>query len=740
MKALQVAILSFFMISVILGAVGTAIALPRLQKAQAMVPNLPDIMADLNTRPSLIFSADGTQLYSELSEYRTFVPRQEIPERVVMATLAAEDKRFFQHQGVDPWAIARIVFVGLRDREASQGGSTLSMQLSKKLFTSNERSIERKLDDMALAIMMERMKTKDQIIELYLNYNFYGKGAYGVAAAANIYFGKDLNELTIAEAALLARIVRRPSDQNPIDNPKVAVENRNIVLGIMREEKMITDEDYRKAINEPLKLRKDPPSPRKSPKKAGHFVDYVLSYLKTQHPEIDFSRGGYRVETTLNYKVQQQSEQILRSAVYRYRGARVNTGAFLCLDMDGRVIAMVGGMSYEDSQFNRTTQGLRQPGSSFKPFVYAAAFEYGALSPYGEVNNGQFLITTGSRRRNIEGGGSLGFVSVRSAMAQSYNRAAMWAQRNAGTENVVNMAKVSFGFRSEMRPVPTLALGANEVTMMEMAEAYTVFQSGGDRVKPNPILRVIGPDGSAIKLFEPQRVRNVVSSNTANGIDRLLRATVTDGTGKFASYVTNARGKTGTTSDHKDAWFCGYTARFVGVMWLGREGVRNGRPVSLPMSGVYGGQYSAPLWAKLMSNIQKSLGEPQWSNRRGDSDGTSVTITDQPADEPSVVPPPIDEPLPEDGGPVGGSGQGSSTGPGEGTGGGVRVYPPEGDGGNVPSGGTTGTSVPEDDIVYVEVCADTGQKATIYCPERVKRPFKKGTEPRKPCPVHGPGR
>lgn len=688
---------------------GTFYGIQRLEAAAAVVPNLPDIMSDIIKRPSQIVSADGVVLFTVAAEYRDPVRRDQIPQRVVNATLAAEDVRFFQHAGVDPFALGRVAYLTLREGGTTQGGSTLTMQLAKRVYTSPQKSIDRKVQDMALATMMERMLTKDQILELYLNQIFYGSGAYGVGAAADVYFGKKLDDLTIAEAALLARCVRRPSHENPFVNPEKAISNRNVVLGLMRSEGMISEAEYKSAKNEKLTLRKERPTTVSGVKVSPYFVDYILHQIRTEMPEIELSSGGYRVQTTLNYKMQMAAQTEVKETLRRKAGADVNTAGCLVLDADGGLLVMVGGADYNRNQFNVVWQGKRQPGSAFKPFVYATAFEYGALSPRGSVRNDPYYYKWSRPRRKVQGGGSGGSVGVVGAIASSNNTAAVWASEAVGRENVVNLCRTAFGMQSKLLPVESMALGSNEVTMLEMAEGYSVFQQHGDRLTPFAIRRIYGPDGLTIKRFEANRVRRVISADTADDMDACLRAVVTRGTATAAGRVKNARGKTGTTSSHKDAWFCGYTDKFICIVWIANEKKgADGRWAALPMRGVFGGKVSAPLWADIMVEVQNIAGEEARSFKNGFS-GPAISLP-KPKDETTddVVPetPPEDiDPGVVDSPPV--------------------IVPPD-------PGETGGQN-----LVYVEVCADSGQRASVYCPERGKRPFVAGTEPGGSCKVHG---
>lgn len=708
---------------------GSVYAAEKLTEASKIVPNISNVMREMTSQPSEILAADGSLLFRVQAKNRQAVRRIEVPNQVVNAILAAEDKRFYRHPGVDLWAVGRAIAFGGREG----GGSTLTMQLAKRVYTSPVQSIERKLQDMALAIMMERLLTKDQVLELYLNEVFFGEGAYGIAAAADVYFGKELKDLTIAEAALLARVVRRPSDQNPVANPRRAVANRNVVLGIMREENMITESEYREALNEPLKLRSSRAERLASEKRHPFFVDYVLHELK--EAGIDITSGGYRVVTTLDVKAQEIAEKGVRDGLRQFRRRGVNQMSFVCADSTGRVLAMVGGGNYERSQFNMIWMGQgRQPGSAFKQFVYASGIELGAFGPRSGISTKTVYWNVNGRQRAVRGGANVGSISISRALASSNNTAAVRAIQMVGPSNVSRMARDSFGFRrSNLPATQSLALGSGEVYPIEMLAGLSVFQSGGDRYTAYAIETVQAPDGS-VRSMTPAMARGVIDRRTSEAIDAAMRAVVTGGTGRAAGIVKNARGKTGTTSDYKDAWFVGYTDKLIGVAWLAREEIVNGRAVAVSMRGVMGGEGAAPTWGRIMRDIQRHIGEegraistnmPDGAEREEPVTDPAVdrpveeegsTPTETPTEAPVQEGPPVEDPPAEDP-------------PAE--------NPPANEPPVTPPA-TTGGGGARQEVVYVSVCADSGQRANGYCPETVRRPFVKGNEPRGSCSVHGP--
>ena len=697
----------------------------RLNKASLLIHNLPSIMEQVNSQASTILSSDGETLYSVQGQYRRPVSIENVPQFVINATVAAEDKRFWEHDGVDFKAMTNLAFLTLWERSIPRGGSTLSMQIAKRVYTNPEKTLDRKLDDMALAVMIERNLTKYQILELYLNQVYYGKQAYGIGAAADVYFGKkNLYDLTLGEAAMLARLVRRPSDENPFDNLDVSVKNRNIVLGLMRDENMISKDEYNKALKEKPKLSKERPQTVSGRKLAPYFADEVMREVKEEFPDVDFKAGGYTIETTLNWKLQEYAEKVVADALKSLKGQKVTTAAMFLTDSDGAVLVHIGGGDYDTNQFDVITQGARQPGSAFKPFLYATAFERGLIAPQTMISKAPYYWLDNGKPVMVHNsdGDYTGEASVELAIMKSTNTCAARVMEMTGPGNVVALAKNAFGFKSDLAAVPALALGSTAVSPLEMARAYSVFKNDGDRVEPYFIRKITGPDGQVMKRYGSRIVRSVISKNTANTMDTILYKDARGGTAFRVTNqegVINARGKTGTTNDFRDGWFCGYTSRFLGIAWVGSE-VRKGDGWIYPsMLRVFGGSAAAPFWGKIVRRAQETLGEerlafqPSYSlsTVNVDAGANKGMFEELPPLDPNKIPPIDDQASGRTGPPVG------------------NTSPP------IRNGSGTDTTL---DIVYVEVCADTGLRATAYCPERVKKPFLKGTEPKGTCTLHHP--
>lgn len=721
----------------------------KLRAAQDMMKNLPSVLQAAASRPSVIYTADGKPMFRVSAKNRVPVKITDVPKVVIDATLAAEDKRFYSHNGIDYLGLLRSLVTNVREG-TTQGGSTITMQIVKRVFTSPVKSFDRKLQDMALAVTIEQKMSKNQILQLYLNEVYYGESAFGIRAAADVYFGKPLKRLTLAEAALLARCVRRPSEENPFRNPARALANRDIVLGIMLDEGMISKSQYDEAKAERMVLAARKTTDTARYLRAPYAVRHVIDTLRRDLPEIDLTQGGYRIETTLNSALQSVGEKIVEDVVRRNRANKVTTGAFILMDRDGRILVEVGGRDFSKNQFNVITQGRRQPGSAFKPFVYAAALANGSIRPYDSVSNARFFYTDPStgqtwapKNSNGRYGGA---VSIKTAIAYSYNMPAIRVMEKAGAANVAAMGRSIFGFQSELKPFLSTALGASEVSPLEMAQGYSVFQLKGDRATPFIVRRVIDPNGNVIKEYTPNIARSVLNRDVAEVMDEFLQAVASYGTGSRAGRaVRDARGKTGTTSENKDAWFCGYTNEFVGIGWIANEVKSKGGTQYLKMGpSVYGGKVTIDIWIEVMKRAQEMVESGAFAKYdpnedrlfAGPDSGQNQVLAPRLEPPSESAPDNTERPREEE------------TRPQEGP---VQISPPPGVG--PPSGGGEAAPPPpvinttppktepprqEPQLVGVEVCADTGRRANMYCPETVIRQYERGREPKRSCRAHHP--
>jgi penicillin-binding protein 1A len=532
-----------------------------------------------------VLARDGSVL-AERGGAHDYMPIDMLPRHVVAAVVATEDRRFFEHYGLDPIGLTRAVFANLRAGRVAQGGSTLTQQLAKNLFLSPDRTIARKIEELALALWLEIRLSKSDILELYLNRVYFGGGAYGIEAASQRYFDKSARELTIAEAAVIAGLLKAPSKYSPTASPTAALTRARVVLANMVDAGLISKEDERKAALEKVTFAE-----RKAPKDTSgieYAMDFVLEHLP---PLVGSGHAEVIVETTLDAALQKRANEIVTSSLDRQGAALgASQAAVVVLDIDGGIRAMIGGRNYSESQFNRAVKARRQPGSAFKPFVYLAALEAG-MSP-DTITYDLPLSIDGWAPRN-DNGMYVGEITLRQALARSVNTVAVRLNQMVGPGRTIAVAK-RLGITSELREGPSLALGTSEVGLLEMTGAYSVFSNGGSAVEPHIIRRVRISSGRVLYAREAPRSNQVVDPANVGAMNDMLNATLTAGTGRRAGIPNHpAAGKTGTTQDFRDAWFIGYTGHLTAGVWLGND---NGKP----MNKATGGSLPAEIWHRIM--------------------------------------------------------------------------------------------------------------------------------------------
>jgi penicillin-binding protein 1A len=583
------------------------------------LPTIEDLRQDV--RPPVattIWSEDGVQLGKLQVINRQPVSLKEIPKSLVNATVAIEDRRFFEHPGVDVQGIARAALANVTGSNATrQGASTLTQQLVRNVGhfgLDKKKSFARKIREALTALRLEQLYSKNEIISLYLNNIYYGSGAYGVQAASRTYFGKSASKLDLAESAMIAGLAQRPSSFTPFEHPKAAIKRRDEVLDNLFKYHYITQAEMDMAKSEKLRLM--PPQKRKDYDfKAPYFVWYVLSDLIRRYGT-DYVYHGLRIETTLNWKMQQMAEQELESGLRNHSddGSGPNQGALVSLDNNtGYIRALVGGRNYRASQYNNITMGRRQPGSTFKVFDYSAAFDTEKCDlnttfmdkPIPYPNDPKKIVKNFSE----EGGYSYREINCKTAIQFSKNTIAVQVADAVGINTVIDYAH-KMGITSRLQPVLPTALGASEVHPLDLASAYTVFPLKGSRYQPMPLVRVMDQDGNIVEEHSPEIHTEILKKHTVEQMDEALEAVVTKGTGTLAredsagNIVENARGKTGTTSDSRDAWFAGYTPELTTVIWVAQVHHYNQKhpllPTYMPMGGVTGGHVCAPIWHDFM--------------------------------------------------------------------------------------------------------------------------------------------
>ena len=552
----------------------------------AYAPQLPDtdaLMAQGGEPSFTVLAADGTVLAENAGGSSRFVPLTAISPRLLEAVVATEDQRFWTHFGLDPLGVARAFVANLRAGSVVEGGSTITQQLAKMLFLSPARSYRRKLEEMTLALWLEARLSKHEILTLYLNKAYFGAGSYGVEAAARRYFAKPAKELDLAEAAMIAGLLKAPSALAPTNDLDAARDRAVIVLGRMVEEGVISRTEAMAARTRPAKLAAEIQGDL-----AGHFVDWVIEGATEAlgRPTRDLV-----IETTLDPALQRLARDALRDLLAG-PGAKagVGTGAIVLLDTTGAVRAMVGGSDYRASHFNHATVAKRQPGSAFKPFVFLTALENGYRRD-SIVRDGPVRIGTWAPA-NYDGK-FRGDVSLSTAFAQSLNTPAVRLVQDLGVGAIVDTAH-RLGIASVIRDVPSVALGTSELTPIELTGAYLPFATGGLQRPVYAVTEITDRPGRLLYRHRRSEER-VIAPAIAAEMRRLFREAVVEGTGKAAQIAGRpVAGKTGTTQNSRDAWFMGFSGDYVLGVWLGNDD-------GAPMRQVSGGGLPAKLWREIMA-------------------------------------------------------------------------------------------------------------------------------------------
>lgn len=554
---------------------GALAELPRLQD----IPPLPPIRRD----PQITYlDRSGQVIGVRGGRFAPPVDISRLPAYVPAAFISIEDRRFYEHSGVDPKGIARAIIADIADGKR-QGASTITQQTIKNVFLNADQTVERKAKEAVMALQLEQTYSKKQILGLYLSRVYYGEGAYGLEAAAQRYFNKPAAKLTIREAAMLAAILKAPSTYNPVDEPKKSAERTQLVLDAMVETGAITPAERTKALAEKPKVWKTSPT---AP--AQYFVDWIDGQARQK---IGAQKSDLIVETTLDLRLENDAADAVRGAVNAHYKQGVQQAAVVTLDGSGAVRAFIGGVDYSKSQFDRVVDAHRQAGSSWKPFVYLTALETGR-SPDDQVVDEPVTIS-GWSPSNYEPG-NLGPITMETALAKSINTVAAKLADEVGRPNVANLAH-RVGIVSTINTDPAMALGTTLVTPLEMAQAYTTFANGGNRVNAYGLLRIRAASGGVIYARPPIAGVPAAGNPALSQLNRMLRTVVTSGTGtKAALKGYDVAGKTGTTSDYKDAWFAGYTGQATTVVWVGRDD-------SKPMVRVTGGSVPSEIWRGVMS-------------------------------------------------------------------------------------------------------------------------------------------
>ncbi|WP_182418221.1 transglycosylase domain-containing protein [Bartonella sp. HY038] len=505
------------------------------------------------------------------------------------AVVAIEDRRFNSHYGVDPVGIARAVYTNVTNGRGKQGGSTLTQQLAKNLFLSSERTLDRKVREALIALWLEKKLNKDQILELYLNRVYLGSGAFGVEAASRRYFNKSAKDVTLLEAATLAGLLKAPSSLSPARNPEAAYARAKLVLAAMRQEDMINDTQLQIALAEPMVKAASYWSGGEN-----YAADYVVSQLPFLIGEAD---RDIIVETTLDYGFEKAAEKAINTQLSTSgKKNNVSQAALVSIDKSGAIRALIGGANYADSQFNRATDARRQPGSTFKPFVYLAALEQGR-TPNSVRNDAPVKIGKWTPRN--AGGKYMGQVTLTTALSHSLNSVAAQLIMEVGTDAVIETAH-RLGVHSGLNDNASIALGTSEVSLIEMTGAFVPLSNGGYKPQIHIIRRITDTKGKVLYDIGELSGSRVIDPQIVGMMNAMLEQTILTGTAKRANIGRPAAGKTGTSQNSRDAWFIGYTADYVTGVWFGND---DGKP----MKGVSGGGLPVNVWKDYMGAAEKNM-------------------------------------------------------------------------------------------------------------------------------------
>ncbi|WP_191558875.1 transglycosylase domain-containing protein [Brevundimonas aurantiaca] len=557
---------------------------------------LPDTstLYNVDRQPSITYlDRNGALIATRGTQMAPPADLDALPDYVPAAFIAIEDRRFYHHPGFDPIGMMRAMATNMRAGRVVQGGSTLTQQLAKNLFLTPDQNLRRKVQELMLAVWLEMKFSKKEILALYLNRVYFGAGAYGIEAASQRYFDKSAKDLTVGEAALLAGLLKAPSRYSPVSESERAANRATVVLNEMEEAGVITAAQREQAVTQPIIV-----SRTLATQHAQYFIDWLDQSIRglVGEPTEDLV-----VETTLDLTLQTAAERSVRRILDRDEGKGVQQAALVALDGDGRVRAMIGGGSYADSQFNRAVEARRQAGSAFKPFVYLAAVEAGYTPQTPVVDQ---PVTIGNWSPKNYSNTFAGPMPLSQAVAQSINTVAASVADQIGRDSVARAAR-RLGIESRIGLEPAMALGAVEVSPLEMATAYDAFANGGRRVEAYGISRIRTPQGRVIYQRASGQSGQAINNPPLYYMNQMLRGVMTSGTGRSAAIPgRDLAGKTGTTSDYKDAWFVGYTGGFVTAVWVGKDD-------NTAMRGVTGGSSPAAIWKGFMEAALPRLNAPR---------------------------------------------------------------------------------------------------------------------------------
>jgi penicillin-binding protein 1A len=567
--------------------------------------NLPDVRVLRTYAPTEtthIYDVKGKLIASMHGEAnREVIPLDKISPHLKRAAMAIEDSYFYQHHGVNPGALVRALKVNWVEGRAAEGGSTLTMQLVKNLFLSPKKAFSRKLAESVLSMRVEQIFTKDQILEMYLNQVYWGHNTYGAETAAQSYFGKSAADLTLAESAMMAGLIQAPESLSPFVSLKLAKQRQLEVLKRMRELNWITSEEQAVAVKQPIKLGKITSF---QTSQLPYITEATVQELTKRFGRDAVLKGGMRVQTTVDTQFQRMAEEVVRDGHEALIAQGVYADQMALVAVDPRthfVKAMVGGVDYKKSQYNRAIQALRQPGSAFKPFVYYAAFASGKYGPDSIVNDSPVGYPDGYEMyypQNYDGSFA-GAMSIRQALAVSRNIPAVKLGQEVGLNKVIEICR-TIGIRSPIEPVVSLPLGSVDLTPLEMASAFATFANNGWYSETTFIVQVTDSAGNVL-LDNTPRPQLVLDPWASASLNSALQGVIDNGTARAAQLDRPAAGKTGTTSSERDIWFVGYVPQLSAAVWVGNDDYTS------VGHGATGGTFVAPIWRNFMQRALQGV-------------------------------------------------------------------------------------------------------------------------------------
>lgn len=572
-SALFVRLVKFGVVAALLGAMVLAIF---VAIARGEIDSFEDLKASPNGQMIRVRAADGTVIQSLGPSFGRWLTIDQLPSQMKDAMVAVEDRRYYMHPGVDPIGITRSLYVRAVNGRWTQGGSTITQQLARNIYLNSNKEFGRKIREIILALAMETKFSKDQILELYLNKVYFGGGAYGVDAASRKFFDHGAENLSLAEAAIIAGLVKAPSRYSPTADAQAALDRAAVVVRVMQDAGMINADEAAGVKLADVKMAAE-----RAQDSVRYFTDWALPQLDGL---IDETEKPIDVWTTLDLRMQRAATAAI--AANAPRGAQ---GALVSIDRDGAVKAMVGGTDYVTSNYNRAVTSVRQPGSAWKLFVYLAALEAG-FRPEDMVEDKPVEIE-GWQPKN-SGGNYAGAISLRTAFAYSKNTVAAQIGQEVGTSSIAEMAR-RFGITTPVNTLPSMVLGTSETRVIDMTQAFAAVAAKGRSIIPYGILKVATIDGDILYRAQPARSAPLVDEWVAGAMTDLLQSAVATGTGRAANIGRPAAGKTGTTSSNKDGWFLGFSSGITTGVWMGRDDAR-------AVGGLEGGRAPAQAWAAYM--------------------------------------------------------------------------------------------------------------------------------------------